>query len=290
MDNYSLKLFLHLTESLHFGKTSQACNISPSALSRQIQRMEQEVGQRLFERDNRMVRLTEAGSLFRDYARDVLEKWQALMDTLSDEGSTLRGEISIYCSVTASLSILPDLLDTFRKSYPKIHIRLQTGDAAMAIQKVVEGEIDIAVTPLPDTLPKTLQFKILTEASLVFIAPKISWEFSGSLKDSIPWNEIPMILSEHGLARKRIDAWFRKKGIKPKIYAHVSGNEAILSMVSLGCGVGIVPRLVIENSPIQNKVALLDIQPELTPYSVGICVQKRRIQSPLVRAFWETST
>ena len=47
-----------------------------------------------------------------------------------------------------------------------------------------------------------------------------------------------MIVSEHGLARKRIDAWIKKKRIQPNIYAQVAGNEVILSMVGLGCGIG----------------------------------------------------
>ncbi len=287
MDQYSLKLFLHLTETLHFGKTSQAGNISPSALSRQIQRMEEEVGQRLFERDNRIVQLTRAGLLFRDYAKTVLEKWQSLRDDLMVEEGSLKGEISLYCSVTASLSILPDLLNAFRTAYPAVHIRLQTGDAGMAIQKVVEGETDIAVSALPERIPKELMFKVLTETALVFVAPKNPWEFSGSLKKEIPWKKIPIIISEHGLARKRIDAWFKKKGIQPNIYAQVAGNEAILSMVSLGCGIGVVPRLVFENSPLQKNISILDIKPELTPYAVGICIRKRKINSRLVRAFWE---
>jgi LysR family transcriptional regulator, positive regulator for ilvC len=287
MDQYSLKLFLHLTETLHFGKTSQACNISPSALSRQIQRMEDEVGQRLFERDNRKVKITRAGLLFKAYAKNMQEKWKFLVEELMEEKGYLKGEMSLYCSVTASLSILPGLLNTFRKAYPEVTIRLQTGDAGMAIKKVIEGETDLAVSALPEKLPKELMFKILTETALVFVAPKNPWEFSRSLKKEIPWEKIPMIISEHGLARKRIDAWFKKKGIQPNIYAQVAGNEAILSMVGLGCGIGVIPKLVFESSPLQKNISILSIKPELAHYAVGICIQKRKIKSRLVRAFWE---
>jgi len=288
MDHYTLKLFLHLTESLHFGKTSRACNISPSALSRQIQRMEDEVGHILFERDNRTVRLTEAGRQVRNYARSVLDGWQSLLDQLMDKKKgALTGEISIYCSVTASLSVLPGLLTAFRASYPEVHIRLQTGDAAVAIQKVLDGNCDVAVSALPEKVPGALKFKILTETSLVFIEPKIPWAFSQALKKDIVWKDIPIILSERGLARRKIDAWFRKQRIQPNIYAQVSGNEAILSMVSLGCGIGIVPKLVVEKSPLKNSVSILPRAPRLDAYAVGICIQKRKMNAPLVRAFWE---
>ena len=290
VDHFALKLFLHLSESLHFGRTGRACHISPSALSRQIQRLEAQVGQQLFERDNRKVTLTPSGALFREYAKSELEEWHHLMEALTDADQELKGEISIYCSVTASLSILPDLLGTFKATHPQVHIRLQTGDAAVAVKQVVEGEVDFAVAALPDHIPSTLDFNIFTHVSLDFIAPNTLWEYSDrvdDLKNGIVWEKIPMILGLQGIARKRADAWFRDKGIKPNIYALVSGNEAIISMVALGCGVGIVPGLVIENSPVRHRVRPMQVSPTPAPYPVGICVQKRRLASRLIQAFWE---
>lgn len=95
-----------------------------------------------------------------------------------------------------------------------------------------------------------------------------------------------MILSETGLARKRVNSWFRARSITPEIYAQVSGNEAIVSMVSLGFGVGVVPSLVVENSPRQVNVRVLHIEPELEPFSIGICSLRRRLADPLISAFW----
>ena len=54
-----------------------------------------------------------------------------------------------------------------------------------------------------------------------------------------------MILSETGLARERFDAWCHTRGIKPRLYAQVAGNEAIVSMVGLGFGIGVVPQIVL---------------------------------------------
>ena len=290
MDHYALNLFLHLSESLHFGRTSRACNISPSALSRQIQRMEDLVEKRLFERDNRKVILTPAGALFRDYARGVMEKWEELQEALSAGEEELTGEISIYCSVTASLSILPDMLSSFKAAYPKVHIRLQTGDAGMAVRQVAQGDVDFAVAALPDRLPAAMAFKVLTRVALEFIAPEMPWEFDTENVKEIPWSQIPMILSQRGLARKRVDAWLKQQKITPNIYALVSGNEAILSMVALGCGIGIVPGLVVENSPVRDRIRRLPVKSGPAPYPVGICAKKRRLSSRLIQAFWDIAT
>ena len=90
-----------------------------------------------------------------------------------------------------------------------------------------------------------------------------------------------------GLARQRVNQWFREQGIRPDIYAQVTGNEAIVSMVSLGFGVGVVPELVVENSPKQANVSILPVQPSLKPFTIGICSLRRKLSNPLIRAFWE---
>ena len=81
--------------------------------------------------------------------------------------------------------------------------------------------------------------------------------------------------------------WFEERGLTPTIYAQVAGNEAIVSMVSLGFGVGVVPRIVLDNSPLADKVQVLDVQPELEPYEVGLFALEKKLKSPLIRAFWE---
>ena len=78
MDYDALRLFLHLSETLHFGRTSRACHISQSALSRLVQRLERDVGWPLLERDQRTVKLTPEGQRFSAHARETLERWREL--------------------------------------------------------------------------------------------------------------------------------------------------------------------------------------------------------------------
>ena len=99
-----------------------------------------------------------------------------------------------------------------------------------------------------------------------------------------------MILSESGLARSRVNQWFRNIGVKPKIYAQVAGNEAIVSMVSLGLGVGVVPKIVLDNSPVADRISIVEVKPDLAPYTVGLVVLKKNLDNPLVKAFWELGT
>ena len=289
MDTRVLKQFVNLADSLHFGRASEASHVSASAMSRSIRQLEDEVGVSLFDRDNRSVALTHAGEMFLSYARESLTQWDVIRNELMAEAGELRGEVSIYCSVTASYSFLFELLSRFRRDHPHIEIKLHTGDPENAVQRVLAGAEDIAIGARPEPMQTGLAFKSITSTPLVFIAAKEKTEFLRlSRRQGVvdAWAVTPMILSEGGLARRRVDAWFREKKIQPNIYAQVAGNEAIVSMVSLGFGVGVVPRIVLDNSPLADQVAVLDARPRLKPYDVGLFTVEKKLKSPLIAAFW----
>ena len=286
MDMEELKLFRHLAESLHFGKTSRACHVTPSALTRTIQRIEAEVEDRLFDRDNRSVRLTKAGEALKHYAEESIERWQELKNSIA-ASSALHGEISLYCSVTAAYSILPGILGRFRKACPEVQIKLQTGDAAQGLNRLRNGEVEVIIDALPEKSPAGLEFMPLTDTPLVFIAPLAFPETVSYDGPEIDWCKTPVIMAEQGLGRERLEEWFAARGIIPNISAQVAGNEAIIAIVSLGCGVGVVPGLVLEKSPLQEQITVLDISPPLAPFSLGVCTAKKNLRNPRVLAFWE---
>lgn len=285
-----LKQFLHLSDSLHFGRSSEALHVSPSTLSRSISRLEYEVGTALFERDNRSVTLTDAGRAFRVFASETLAAWQTLQADVRAKSGELAGRVRIYCSVTASYAVMATILTAFRQQYPGVDVLLKTGDAAFGIDKVRDQEVDLAVAPRPDYLPSQLVFQSVVETPLYFISPKIDCPVRHMVQETpIDWSKIPLVLPEVGLSRKRVDAWFKRAGLKPKIQAEVAGHEAIVSMVGLGIGIGVVPSLVIDGSPMAKNISRLTNAPSLPPYDVGVVVLERKLNDPVIRAFWEVT-
>lgn len=284
MDFRPLKHFLALSETLHFGRASEICHISPPTLSRSIKSLEDSLGTTLFERDNRSVVLTPEGQSFQKYARETLSQWEGISSQLQSNALELKGELSVYCSVTASYSFLYDMLYEFRQQHQKIEIKLHTGDPELAIPHILSGKEDVAIAARPDSLPSQLAFQHIAISPLVFIAPRDDFQLP---KTSQVWTEVPMILSEEGVARQRVNRWFADKGVKPRIYAQVAGNEAIVSMVGLGLGVGVVPLIVLENSPLADRVQVLNIKPKLKPFDVGLCAQEKKLKNPLIKAFWD---
>ena len=288
MDQKALTMFAHLSQSLHFGKTAEAHHISPSTLSRAIQRLEGEVGSALLHRDNRTVVLTDAGKKFKSYAEHQLEQWQTFKQTLANKQDELTGKLRIYCSVTAAYSHLPPLLERFRVLHPLVEIVLTTGDAADALEQVQNQSVDFAIAAAPEQLPRSVYFHHLDTIAMTVIAPTMTCKVQQQLNKTIlSWSQIPIILPEHGAARKRFELWYRKKQQgKPMIYATVSGHEALVSMVALGCGVGIVPQVVVDNSPVKDRVKNLANIGEIAPFDLGVCCLNQAKAQPLIQAFF----
>ncbi|QWV94921.1 HTH-type transcriptional activator IlvY [Geomonas oryzisoli] len=287
MDLRELEIFLTVAELKHFGRASQACNLSPSALTRTIQRLEEELEQPLFSRDNRTVTLSPAGERLKAYARLCLTEWQGLRSSMKNE-QAVAGSLSIYASITAVYSLLPELLESYRVKYPEVQLELRTGAAEQAVAQVQSGEIDLAVAAFPDGPRSNIQFLPIVTIPLIFIAPRQAGAAEFPLKGGLlDLSRAPLVLPQTGLSRRRLDQWLKEHRITPNITSEVSGNEAIIAMVRLGCGVGIVPQLVLERSPFRDEVAVLANAPVLKPYEVGLCTSKRNLQRPSVKAFWQ---
>lgn len=289
MEFNDLKIFIDLVENKNFSKTAEQHYMSPSTLSRQIKRMEEELGESLFLRDNRKVSLTSAGEKFLQFAYPQWQQWLLLKQQFHSNQQELQGELRLFCSVTAAYSHLPKMLEKFRLCYPKVEIQLTTGDPAMAVDLIQNQQVDLALAGRPISLPKNVIFHHIDEITLSLITPRVACLTTQLLQENpIDWQKIPFILPVEGPARQRIDQWFLHKKIKhPTIYATVSGHEGIVSMVALGCGVALLPDVVIQNSPLNSQVSKLNIDTPVQPFDLGICVQKNVLNLPLVRAFWQ---
>lgn len=283
MDIKSLQLFNHLASSLHFGETARLMYVSPSTLSRSIQRLEQETGAALFVRTNRSVVLTPAGHKLLAFSRKVVRDWQALQAELDESGQALTGQLNVYCSVTASQSHLPRLLTQLRERHPAVELRLVTGDPALALSQVQRRQCDASIAIHTPDFPAELAFRALDEIPLDLIVPR-SWGITRL--DQLDWRQHQVVMPEHGPTRRIVYHWFAEQGIRPTVYASVGGNEAIVSMVAFECGVGFVPQVVLNHSTLASQVTRIAVN-SIEAYQLGLCCLKQRQQEPLLAALFQ---
>ncbi len=293
MDTRALVVFLSVAETLNFSRSGESLHMSVSAVSRTVARLEEDLGQALFERDRRSVVLTRAGRDFREFARRTLAEWQQLRRQLDSEGE-LAGEVSLYCSVTATRTLLAPILAQFRSAYPAVEIMMHTGDQADGISRVTAGHDDVAVSIRPPQIPRRMDFLPLVQSPLQFCMPAAPCQVRERVLEDLArgrlqWESLPLIVPERGITHDLFEDWSRRRGLRPRIYAQVAGHEAIVAMVSLGLGVGIAPQLVIDSSGMGEGVESIAIDDGLPLLSVGLAALRQRLDSPQLRAFWEVA-
>ncbi|MCH2108224.1 MAG: HTH-type transcriptional activator IlvY [Polyangiaceae bacterium] len=283
MDQRDLRAFEGLATSLHFARASKELGMSPSALTRRIQGIEEELGTMLLLRDRRQLGLTQAGRRFLQYCRAEQALFDELKADLKHEEETPSGELKIACTVTACHSILPRLLADFRQKYPRVTIQLITQDAARSLEQLEESEVDLAVIPSDGAIEEIAERRLgFTEFSL--IAPTFpAFDTAESLK------KLPFIAPAGGLERIRLDEWLAQMGIEAAIGAEVRGNEGIIALVSLGGGVALVPELVLNSSPLRSKVRILGAAQLPPGYAISLCALKRSLKRRLVELFWNSA-
>jgi LysR family positive regulator for ilvC len=275
-DHRDLRLFLHLAQTLNFGRTSLDCHVSAATLTRTVQRLEAGLGHRLLDRGPRGVSLTAEGHRFRAYAVEALELWRSYREEHPDPAE-LTGRLAVFATVTACQALLPDLLAPFRAAHPQVRLDLRTGDAAAALARLDEGEVDVAVAGIPARLPEPLVGRTVAVTELVMVTARDRPD---------PDLAGPFVLPHRGLVRDAADRWFRARGTAPEVACEPDGHEGLLTLVALGCGTGVVPRLVLEHSAVRDRLSVIAADPAPEPFPIGLCGRRTDLRRPLVAALW----
>ncbi len=273
MDFFELETFLKLSKTLHFAKASQAANLSPSALSRTIARLEEECGTVFFDRNNREVHLTEEGKKFAEFAQKCIEEKNALLSEFSSSDEP-RGTLNVYASVTACYSIMPPFIKLLSKMFPLIQLNVETGDPALAATAVRDGRAELAVAAITDETSAFFKSTVVEKSPLVFAA-SASGAFAkveGSPQDIV--SNVPLILPKAGLARKRFDSWIKSRNVHPHIVAEAEGNEAVMALAALGLGIALVPKIVLDYGPYSEGFVFYGLTNALGNYDIGF-IQKK---------------
>ena len=261
MDFFELKAFVSVAKNLHFARAANEINLSPSALSRLISRLEEETGAELFDRRSKDIFLTEKGRKFLGFASKCVEEKENLVNEFSQIKDSVCGTLHVYASVTACYTIMPPFIKKLSAKYPAVHLSVETGDPAGAVSAVREGRAELAVAAIPDE-----RFAAALNGPYV--------DVQGSPQDIV--STVPLILPKAGLARKRFDSWIKSRNVHPEVAAETEGNEAVMALAALGLGIGLVPKIVLENGPYKEGFVSHNAGNALGFYDIGF-IQKAKI-------------
>ncbi|MEN7528767.1 MULTISPECIES: LysR substrate-binding domain-containing protein [unclassified Cupriavidus] len=243
MEFRHLRYFLVLAEELHFGRAARRLSISQPPLSLNIQQLEASVGARLFERDSRGVRLTAAGRAFRESASALLAQAESARLLAREIEAGAVGRLRIGFVGSMLYRGLPQWLQDFQARYPGIHVALTELNSQEQIDALLHGELDagfVHTSRVPDELAATLAH---TEP-FVCCMPA---DHPLAAQDTVAFAELrgePFVL----FSRKASPDYYTRifdmcaaHGFSPRIRHEVRHWLSVVSLVSQGMGVALVP-------------------------------------------------
>lgn len=268
-----LRLTVAAADRSNFGAVARELHVSQSTVSRAVQRVEAAVGRELFRREGRAVTAAPESGGIVDAIRALVDDWDALISRARAIEVT---ELSVFCTVTASQLIAPPLFERFRRVRPDVHVDLRTGPAGAAIPAVRDGSVDTAIAPLPARLPAGLVAVPLATTPFVAVAIRDMRAIAGHA----------VLLSRQGLLREMSERWVRRH-----LGAHIEireaeTNEEVLALAAMGSGVAIIPRLVVDASPLKGRVHEIAVADALPTVTVGLVAKRRAATTQPLADLW----
>ena len=241
MEFDQLKGFYYVAKTGSFTEAAERLYLTQPAISLQVKALEKELGERLFDRVGRGIRLTYAGSLLFKQVEDLIAKLDDIHRTVGEIKSLERGTLHLGASDTTSMYFLPGLLQKFLKAYPKIELGITSLISPQVVQMVKDREIDLGIVTLSQ-FPPSLEAIPLFQQRLIAI---VGHEHPFAARKLIDLSELgrePLILLEKSsTTRQRIDAFFEEIHGRPRAIMELSNFEIIKRYVAAGLGVSLVP-------------------------------------------------
>ncbi len=284
MELEQLRHFMKVAELQNFTRAAEQVGLSQPALSRSVARLEDELGQPLFERQTRKVALTDAGSLLVDRARRVLLMVDDMTAEISDDGES--GRIRVAAIPTVAPYFLPECLKAFQRQFPMAQVIVHEDTTDILLKKVSDGEIDVAIAALPIGA-KYLEVQPLFEEELLLVTSR---DHPLATKKSIRVQDVKdfpfVLLGEAHCLADNVITFCRQKSIHPVSVERTSQLTMIQELVSLGHGISLVPFMARNRDTCGSRVyrSLTGQKPTRTIVMIS---NPYRYQSRLVRSFQE---
>lgn len=285
-----LRAITQVADSGSITEAASDLGMTQSGVSRQIQRVEQELGVRLFDRDHGRARLTAAGERFRIFADDTLKEYDELLREIRDNiPPQLSGALRISASTAPGESLVGDLVARFVQNHPLINPRVLISDTAMVIDDLRERRSDVGFTGLVDD-DSRLHYQPITDDEIVLAVPR-KHRFAG--RGEVQLSEIagePFLDREVGSGTLRtVRAMVTARGMQMppyKVVMELSTTHAIVSAVARGIGLGWVSKQAIEGRDL-SQIATVRVTDLPLNRSLYIVHDARRSLPPVACTFIE---
>jgi LysR family hydrogen peroxide-inducible transcriptional activator len=249
MEMHQLRYFLAVARTGNFSRAAAQCHVAQPSLSQQILNLEDELGEKLFERQKRQAVLTPAGELLRERATRILQEVEEARREVHDVRGLLRGKVHVGVLPTVAPYFLPGVIRRFRATHPGIGIIVEEETTSRLVQAIEARELDLALVSAPVAGRLLEKEELFTEELLLALPPKHPLAKKTSLRITDIAQEKFILMKEgHCLGQQALQ-FCHSRDLHPHVTCRSAQMETIQALIMAGLGISLVPRMAARTGP-----------------------------------------
>ncbi len=282
MNLQQLEYIVAVDRHRHFARAAKACFVTQPTLSMMIQKLEDELGSKIFDRSKQPVVPTETGRLIIEQARVVLREKNKIGEIVQQQRGIVGGQLEVGIIPTLAPYLVPLFITQFLKKYPLVRIRIQEITTEVLVDKLKRGQLDVGllVTPLKDAAIR--ETPLFYEAFMVYSSHGFEKEYL--LPEDINPNELWLLEEGHCFRSQILNLCELKKQTDAPLQYEAGSIETLKQLVEKHQGVTILPELAVRTLSPREKKRLIPFQPPAPVREVSLVTHRDFIKRRLIEA------
>lgn len=243
MNTRDLQYLVALSQHKHFGKAADACFVSQPALSMQIRKLEESLGVKLLERNNKSVLLTDTGLAITERARSILNQIDELRDLAKSSKDPFSGELKLGIIPTLAPYLLPLIVGPLSKKFPRVSFYLHEQQTAVLLEKLKTGQLDAAFLVHPVNQQKLSSSLLFEEEFMLTVSATHKLAKRKFIKQQDLDSQDLFLLEEGHCMRDQTLALCHKMNAAESQHFRATSLETLRHMVAAGNGMTLMPKL-----------------------------------------------
>jgi DNA-binding transcriptional LysR family regulator len=250
MDLVKLRYFQTVAKTLHFRRAATLLNVSQPPLSKSIKTLEDELGAQLFLRSKRRVELTPAGEVLLKRCERIFQELEDAKTEVKRYSRGEKGTIRIGCEDGTTFSVLPPVLQTFKRRYPAISCSVVTQSVAQQVTGLSTGDLDAGIVPLPIDHPDLELIKLQSCSLVAAFAEHLPLAATGDLRlKDLRYQPVVALPENEENLYSCILPYLKKRRILVKLIPGAFDISTLLPMAASGLGIALIPHSYSECGP-----------------------------------------
>lgn len=244
MDIRQLKYFLAIAEEGQITSAARKLKMAQPPLSQQLKLLEEELGVKLVDRGPRSIKLTEAGTILRNRAQQILELTESTTREINDCVKSLKGTLSIGTVSSSGATLLQDRLCEFHKTYHGVKFEIHEGNTFAIIDLLNKGIVEVGIIRTPFNATNLECSYTEAEPMIAVMTPDYDWNSDEKFIDIGELEDKPLIIYRR--FEQLINETCRENSFDPLIFCMNDDARTTLLWANAGLGIGIIPKSAFE--------------------------------------------